>query len=210
MPTTTINVKDRPTYQTQKVKGWDVVRMFKASGLNSNIDTGYIEVDEDSNIIQTFTQTLASNYKGTNLIDLTKLENFDSFRITANGLFKDQNWFNFDLNFLDTSYTLINTIRSNYNDKLSNIPNNGVWFDWYLDIELTFFIDDSGDYNFVVNGNYSIAFTPQVERRSDVRLIPFNGQMNLGTNNQIYIDLSPYNGGGSNYIIKSVNIDFVE
>jgi hypothetical protein len=209
MPTTTINVIDRPTYQTQKVKGWDVVRIFKASSLNSNISTGDIEVSEGTNIIQTFTQTLQSNYKGTNLIDLTKLENFDSFRITANGLIYDKDWFNFELKFFDTSYTLIDKIRSNYSATLG-VRNNNIYRDWYLDIELTFFINDSGDYNFVVNGNYSISLDPDNDGRRDVRLIPFNGQMDLGTNNQIYIDLTPWNGGGSDYIIKSVNIDFVE
>jgi hypothetical protein len=207
MPTATINVIDRPTYQTQKVKGWDVVRMFKGSSLIAS--GGDIDVAEGSNIIQNFTQTLASNYKGTNLIDLSKLENFDSFRITANGLFYDENWFNFDLKFFDTSYTLIDKIRSNYGQKLGT-PNNGIYLDWYLGIELTFFIDDSGNYNFVVNGNYSISLDSNNDTRSDVRLIPFNGQMNLGTNNQIYIDLSPHNGNGSSYLIKSVNIDFVE
>lgn len=209
MPTTTINVLDRPTYRTQKVKGWDVVRMFKASDLVSYIDSGNIEVSDGSNIIQNFTQTLASNYKGTNLIDLTKLENFDSFRITANGLYKDENWFNFDLKFFDTSYILIDKIRSNYSAKLSTDGTDEL-LDWYLDIELTFFIDNSGNYNFVVNGNYSISLDTAFGRRAAVRLIPFNGQMGLGTNNQIYIDLSPWNGSGSNYIIKSVNIDFVE
>ena len=210
MPQQIINVYDRPTYQTEKVKGWDVVRVFKGSGLTSESNGGYIQVSNGTNIIQTFTQTLASNYKGTNLIDLTKLENFDSFRITANGLFYDKDWFNFELNFLDTSYDLIDKIRSNYNDKLTSIPNNNIYLDWYLDIELTFFIDDAGYYNFVVNGNHITQVDDNYSRRGDVRLIPFNGHIYLGTNSQIYIDLSPYNGGGSNYIIKSVNIDFVE
>jgi hypothetical protein len=209
MPQQIIYVYDRPTYQTEKVKGWDVVRMFKGSGLTSEPSGGFITVSEGTNIIETFTQTLASNYKGTNLIDLTKLENFDSFRITANGLYRDQSWFNFDLKFFDDSYSIIDEIRSNYGTKL-NSPGNGIYLDWYLDIELTFFIDDVGNYNFVINGNYSISVDVDDARRSDVRLIPFNGQTSLGTNNKIYIDLSPYNGGGSDYIIKSVNIDFVE
>jgi hypothetical protein len=210
MPQQIINVFDRHTYQTEKVKGFDIVRMFKGSALTSEENSGYIEVSQGNNIIQTFTQTLQSNYKGTNLINLTKLENFNSFRITANGLFRDENWFNFDLKFFDISYNLINIINSNYGNKLSNIPNSGVWFDWYLDIELTFYIDDAGDYNFLVNGNHITQVDESYSRRADVRLIPFNGKMNLGTNNRIYIDLSPWNGGNSDYIIKSVNIDFVE
>ena len=209
MPTTVINVYDRPTYQTEKVKGFDIVRMFKASALNSDINSGNITVANGSNIIQTFTQTLQSNYKGTNLIDLTKLENFDSFRITANGLFYDEDWFNFKLKFFDTSYTFIQEIESNYGSQLQSDEQN-IWRDWYLDIELTFFINEDGDYNFVLNGNYIISLDSSTTTRADVRLIPFNGQENLGTETQIYIDLSPYNGGASNYIIKSVNIDFVE
>lgn len=209
MPQNLINVYDRHTYQTEKVKGFDIVRMFKASALNSDISSGSITVADGSNIIQTFTQTLQSNYKGTNLIDLTKLENFDSFRITANGLFYDEDWFNFELKFFDTSYTFIQGIDSNYGSQLQS-DEQAIWRDWYLDIELTFFINDDGDYNFVLNGNYIISLDSSTITRADVRLIPFNGQANLGTNNQIYIDLSPYNGGASNYIIKSVNIDFVE
>ena len=209
MPTTVINVYDRPTYQTEKVKGFDIVRMFKASALTSDINSGNITVANGSNIIQTFTQTLQSNYKGTNLIDLTKLENFDSFRITANGLFYDEDWFNFELKFFNTSYTFIQGIESNYLSQLQS-DEQGIWRDWYLDIELTFFINDDGDYNFVLNGNYIISLDSSTTTRADVRLIPFNGQANLGTETRIYIDLSPYNGGASNYIIKSVNIDFVE
>ena len=62
-----------------------------------------------------------------------------------------------------------------------------------------------------MNGNYSISVDDQISRRADVHLIPFCGEMNLGFPNQkVYIDFSPWNGGNSPYIIKSVSMDFVE
>lgn len=212
MPQQIINVYDRPTYETEKVKGWDTVRIFKATGLTSEPSGGEFQVSEGSYIIQNFTSSYDSNYKGTNLIDLTKLENFDSIKLKMNGLFIDNGaWFNFDLCVLDNSYNLIQNVRSNYNSKLSSTPESIIWRDWYLDIELTFWIDNGGGYNFVLNGNYSISFDNSESARADVRLIPFNGSFDsIGTNSPVYIDIRPWNGNGSNYIIKSINLDFVE
>lgn len=213
MPQQQIYVYDRPTYQTEKVKGWDVVRMFKATGLDSGTTGGFFGVAQGDYIIQTFISTYNSNYKGTNEIDLSKIENFDSIRIKMNGLFLDEPgaWFNFVLGIRDTSYNLIGIRESNYSVKLRGLPNNSVWQDWYLDVELTFFIDDNGGCNVVFNGNYSISVEADNAKRSDVRLIPFCGEMNLGFPNQkVYIDFSPWNGGNSPYFIKSVSMDFVE
>lgn len=215
MPQQIINVYDRPTYQTEKVKGWDVVRMFKASGLTSEENGGFFAVADGDDIIKTFTQTYNSNYKGTNYIDLSKLENFDSIRLRMNGLFFDSSsggWFNFFLRIFDSSYTEIQKITSNYGYKLDgNTTGTNISQDWYLDIELTFFIDDSGNYNFVVNGNYSISLGQDVYTRDNVSLIPFNGKLNFSSSNQkVYVDLTPWNGIGTSYVIKSVSMDFVE
>jgi len=214
MPQQIINVYDRPTYETEKVKGWDVVRMFKASALTSEQNGGEFSVAQDQNIIQEFTQNYASNYKGTNLIDLSKLENFDSIRLRMNGLFFDSSsggWFNFFLRILDGGYNVITDIRSNYGEKLDQLRQTDTWQDWYLDIELTFFIDDTGNPNFIVNGNYSASLISNIYRRNEVSLVPFNGVLSFSPLNQkVYIDLSPWNGGSNDYIIKSINMDFVE
>lgn len=214
MPSSTINVYDRPTYQTEKVKGWDVVRMFKASALTSLPNSGDFDVLQGNGIISRFTQSVQSNYKGTNKIDLSKLENFDSIRLRMNGLvFDSGGWFNFDLKILDYTYTPIDEFRSNYTEEL-NMPNNfGNYYDWYLDIELTFFIDDSGTYTFVVNGNYTASYSSAVDERKNVFLAPFCGRLLMGSfpTQELYIDLFPYYGpSGSPYIIKSINLDFVE
>jgi hypothetical protein len=212
MPQQIINVYDRPTYQTEKVKGWDIVRMFKASDLTSPQTYGQFQVSEGSQIIQNFIQNYASNYKGTNQLVLRYFENFDSIRIRMNGLFFDEPnvWFNFALNFFDPSYSpLIGTIRSNYDLKLDPMSGSNSYKDWYLDIELTFYINEYNEYCFVVNGNYTIQFNDPPSR-GDVRLVPFNGEVNLGTNSKIVIDLEPWCGTNTPYIIKSINMDFVE
>jgi len=212
MPQQLINVYDRPTYETEKVKGWDVVRMFKATALTSSAQPEEFNVSQGNYIIRNFTQNYGSNYKGTNSIVIDKFENFDSIKIKMNGLYRDEEnaWFNFYLDFLDPNYSsIVGQIASNYTDKLDNLPRNGDWRDWYLELELTFYTDDSNNYCFVVNGNYTIAMNGGANR-GDVRLIPFNGQVNLGNQGKIVIDLMPYNGGNSAYSIKSVSMEFVE
>jgi len=212
MPITAINVYDRPTYQTEKVKGWDIVRIFKGSSFFSFDSLNDIQVGDGVNIIETFIDNIQSNYKGTNLIDLSKLENFDSFRITANGNFTDNftiGWFNFYFNVLDNTNTLISNFESNYGEKLSNISFLGNVRDWYLDIEATFCIDDNGDYRLIVNGNYSVSFDGRNDRRQNVALIPFCGDVTIPSNSpEVYIDIAPWTEG--NYGIKQINIDFVE
>jgi len=213
MPQQIINVYDRPTYQTEKVKGWDVVRMLKASALSSDQNGGQFVVSEGDYIIRNFTQNYGTNYKGTNLIDLSKLENFNSIRLRMNGLVPDGTggWFNFRLGLYDTSYNVASEIDSNYGYKL-DLPNYSTSYDWYMDIELTFYVDDNGYYNFVVNGNYSASLNDNPSKRSNVNLAPFQGILSIPPTNQPhFIDLTPnYGGSGQPYIIKSVSMDFVE
>jgi hypothetical protein len=212
MPQQVINVYDRPTYQTEKVKGWDITRMLKATALTSSAQPEEFNVPQGGYIIRNFTQNYGSNYKGTNFVRLDKFENFDSIKIKMNGLYKDEEnaWFNFYLYFLDQNYSsVIDQITSNYTEKLDNLPRSDKWRDWYLELELTFYLDDEQNYCFVVNGNYTIALDNEVNR-GDVRLIPFNGQVNLANQGKIAIDLMPYNGGNSAYSIKSVSMEFVE
>ena len=213
MPQNLINVYDRHTYQTEKIKGFDIVRIFKASALTSENGGTVFQVDDGENIIQKFAQTQATNFKGTNLIDLTKLENFDSFRITANGTFTDDllsSYFNFDFNIIENTNSLITNVRSNYGVQLDSLASLNAIRDWYLDIEVTFCIMDNGDYNFIVNGNYSTSVDIDNTSRGNVRLIPFNGSANISNSyTQVYLDIAPYTNG-SDYSIKSINIDFVE
>jgi hypothetical protein len=218
MPITVINVYDRPTYQTEKVKGWDVVRVFKGSSLvsNSNNTDMIFDATEGDYIIQQFL-IANSNYKGTNLFELTKLENFDGFRIKANGLlnpnsFDSKSQLKIGFSILDETYsTALGVVEFNYGDKINFQPLD-YWKDWYLDIEVTFFIDtDNSCYSFVVNGNFSFQRDINNTERLDVSLVPFCGNIPNITDNKVAIDLR---SSETNFInplyIKQVSIDFVE
>jgi hypothetical protein len=225
MPTTVINVYDRPTYQTEKVKGWDTVRVFKGSSLVSNANNTdmIFEASEGENLIQQFLSpslpNVASNYKGTNFFELTKLENFDSFRIKANGLLNPdckesapKTRLAIDFSIFSEDYSsLLGAVRSNYGT-LINIPSSSYWIDWYLDIEVTFFIDpNDNSYNFIVNGNFSFSRDAADNERLNVSLVPFCGLISGITDNKSVMD---FNIAISNLInplyIKQVSIDFVE
>ena len=217
---TTINVYDRPTYQTEKVKGWDVVRVFKGSSLVSNPnDTDMIfDVYQGEYFIQQFLSA-GSNYKGTNLFDLTKLENFDSFRIKANGLFNPnraamgKTQLIIGLSILDENYsTLLGTVESNYGNNLDFQASLDFWIDWYLDIEVTFFIDpDNSNYSFIVNGNFSFQIDTNSNTRTDVSLAPLCGTIPNITDNKVVMDLKIAQLDSTNPIyIKQVSIDFIE
>jgi hypothetical protein len=214
---TTINVYDRPTYQTEKVKGWDTVRVFKGSSLVSNrTDTDMIfSAVEGDYLIQKFLNA-GSNYKGTNRFDLTKLENFDSFRLKANGIFNPltggvRSRFKMGFCILDNGYSELVNQEFNYGDSLGFMPFNNYWTDWYLDIEVTFFIDENDNsYNFIVNGNFSVQKDTNPNDRLDVSLVPFCGLLTTTTNDIVMdfkINLMDFT---DSLYIKQINIDFVE
>jgi hypothetical protein len=218
MPTpTTINVYDRPTYQTEKVKGWDTVRVFKGSSLvsNPNATDMIFEASQGGNLIQQFLNA-NSNYKGTNRFDLSKLENFDSFRIKANGLMNTLSVSSpklvFAFSIFDSSYTELSNVKVNYGNRIGP-GNTDIWLDWYLDIEVTFFlVDDNNSYNFIVNGNFSYSQDNDVNRRGDVRLVPFCGQiLNFSGTSDIFMDFNVFELNFTNPLyIKQISIDFVE
>ena len=219
MAITAINVYDRPTYQTDKVKGWDVVRVFKGSSLvsNSNSTDMIFEASEGEYFIQQFLNA-GSNYKGTNRFDLSKLENFDSFRISANGLLNSEAGggtpkLNIGFSILDNTYSLFEELKFNYDEAVTSTGFN-IWFDWYLDIEITFFKDENDNsYNFIVNGNFSFSGTDSsTSERKEVSLVPFCGEiLNYTTTNDIFMDLRINKMNFTNPLyIKQINIDFVE
>lgn len=218
MPTTVINVYDRPTYQTEKVKGWDVVRVFKGSSLvsNSKPTDMIFDVYEEDFIIQQFLNA-SSNYKGTNFLNLAKLESFDSLRIKANGLLnpdcsssKAQLAINFSV--LNEDYSnLLGAVPFNYGSSIDFSPND-YWIDWYLDIEVTFFIDtNDNSYNFIVNGNFSFSRDAADNERLNVSLVPFCGLISGITDSKSVMDFKIASSNLINPLyIKQVSIDFVE
>lgn len=198
-----IQFYDRNTYETEKVKGWDVVRMFKATALHPTESSTDFEIPSEGNVIQQFTQNYTSNYKGTNAIDITKYENLDSLRITANGLIYLSGG-NFAINFRGhkSDYSEKFIINSNYGNGNTTTAKNA-WVDWWLDLEVTFFYD-YGQCKVVVNGKY---FYPQNGHLDEIKVVPLNGYADVEADTQ-YIDLQIISD--INTYIKSVNIDFVE
>jgi hypothetical protein len=211
MPQTTINVYDRNTIETEKVKGWEMCRVFKASVLNSSYDAdGSIAINTGTNYIKEFTQTLASNYKGTNKIDLSKLNDFNSFRITAQGVIAlEGQKFRIGFELLDDTYSSIAVVQPNYGNgqEVFNHP-GGYWVDWYLDIEVTYYKNDGGYHSLIINGNYKYS-NDKHPPKIDVSLIPICGVINNITQNNVYFDLVSVDIP-SNCYLKQVNIDFVE
>lgn len=211
MPQTTINVYDRNTIETEKVKGWEMCRVFKASVLNSAPDADeIIPISTGANYIQEFTQTLTSNYKGTNEFDLSKLNDFNSFHITAQGAISlDGQKFQIGFKLLDDSYTNIDVVTPNYGNghEVYNHP-GGYWVDWYLDIEVTYYKNAGGYHSLIINGNYkhSNDFHPP---KIDVSLVPICGIIDNISQNKVYFDLYSVNIP-SNCYLKQINIDFVE
>ncbi len=207
MPQTTINVYDRNTIQTEKVKGWEMCRVFKGTTLTSEYDTSYISVANETRLIEKFTQDIASNYKGTNTFDLSKLNNFNSFRITAQGVMElDGTAFELAFQLLDDSSTLIEQINPNYSDGHPIANHTGNWVDWYLDIEVTYYRNDANDHSIIINGNYTHSndFHPE---KVNVSLVSICGNIDTSQNN-VKFDLFARNT--STFYLKQVNIDFVE
>jgi hypothetical protein len=210
MPQTTINVYDRNTIETEKVKGWEMCRVFKGSVLNSAPDAdGTISIGTGTKYIKEFTQTLASNYKGTNKFDLSKLNDFNSFRITAQGVISlDGQKFQIGFKLLDDTYSSIAVVEPNYSGghEVFNHP-GGYYVDWYLDIEVTYYKNDSGNHSLIINGNYMHS-NDFHNAKVDVSLVPICGVINTSQNN-VYFDLVSVDIP-SNCYLKQVNIDFVE
>lgn len=206
MPFTEIQIKQKAKVETQKFKGWEMLRIFKASALTSDLSGNFFTVTDTENLIQKFTQAYVENYKGTNLIYCSKLDNFNSFRITANGTIpcNDED-FLLTLKFYDFTYNEIASISPNYGAGF-NVKAGG-YADWYLDVELTYAKDPNGYHTFVSNGKYIVSPKGNL---SELHMIPLNGNVNLIDSENFYFDIM-FNDNASNILeVKQINIDFVE
>lgn len=220
MPNQFINIYDRPTYETEKVKGFDRVRMFKGSATtspsNNPGEDKLISIGFGQYVFKALKDTYQSNYKGTNFIaNSSALEDFDSFILKANGVaYCSEDGFNFRFDLLDSGGNGISGTRVDpyYAQPTPNAPGptGGYdWFDWYMEVEFTFY-RDGGDNYLVVNGNYSFATKNNVV---GTVVVPICGTMNAGTEPSFYIDFAPlYTVSGINQQLglKSVSLEFIE
>lgn len=218
MPTQYIQIYDRPTYQTEKVKGFDRVRMFKGSATtspsNNASESELITVISGQYVFDRF-KNIQSNYKGSNFIaNSSALEGFDSFVLKANGVaYYSGDAFDFRFDLLDASGNPISGTRvdTNYSIGLTApLPSSGVdWFDWYIEVEFTFYRDGTDNY-LVVNGNLTYA---RKTNFLDINIIPICGVMNTGGAPSFSIDFAPtygVSGISQNVGIKSVSLEFIE
>ena len=218
MPTQYIQIYDRQTYQTEKVKGFDRVRMFKGSATtspsNNASESELITVLSGQYVFDRF-KTIQSNYKGSNFIaNSSALEGFDSFVLKANGVaYYSDDAFNFRFDLLDDTNNPISGARvdTNYSIGLTApLPSGGIdWFDWYIEVEFTFYRDGS-DNILVVNGNLTYADKGNV---NNCKIIAICGVMNTGGAPSFSIDFAPtyaVPGASQNVGIKSVSLEFIE
>ena len=213
-----ITVLDRPTYQTEKVKGFDRVRMFKGSATQSpasnSSESELITIGFGQYVFKALKDTYESNYKGTNFIaNSSALEDFDSFILKSNGVaYCSERAFNFRFDLLDSGGSAISGTRvDSYYGTNANAPgpSGGLdWFDWYMEVEFTFYRDGGNNY-LVVNGNYTFA---RKNNYQDIAIVPICGTMGAGTEPSFYIDFAPiYSSGiGINLGLKSVSLEFIE
>jgi hypothetical protein len=214
-----ITVLDRPTYQTEKVKGFDRVRMFKGgatmSPSNNSSETELITMIHGQYVFNALKNTYQSNYKGTNFIaNSSALEDFDSFILKANGVaYCSEDLFSFRFDLFDSYNNQIGGTRldSYYGQPPPNAPgpSGGLdWFDWYMEVEFTFY-RNGGDNLLVVNGNYTFAKKNNV---GDIVIVPICGTMNAVTEPSFYIDFAPIYTSGANQRVglKSVSLEFIE
>lgn len=217
-----ITVLDRPTYQTEKVKGFDRVRMFKGSATtsptNNSSETELITIISGQYVFNALKDTYQSNYKGTNFIaNSSTLEDFDSFILKANGVAYCSGFpFGFRFDLLDSGGSTISGTRvDSYYGIGANAPGTSGgsgefdWFDWYMEVEFTFYRDNGTNF-LVLNGNLSYATK---NNSSTPYIFPICGTMNAGTEPSFYIDFAPVyslSGISQNLGLKSLSLEFVE
>ena len=217
MPNQFINVYDRPTYETEKVKGFDRVRMFKGSATTSpSSNSGedkLITIKYAEYVLNALKNGYQSNYKGTNFIaNSSTLEDFDSFVLKSNGVaYCSEDLFSFRFDLLDSLNNPINNTRLDayYSQTPPFAPGPSGGLDWFVEVELTFY-RDGGDNFLVVNGNYTFA---KKNNAVDIVIVPICGTMEAGTEPSFYIDFAPiYTVSGLNQRIgiKSVSLEFIE
>lgn len=204
MPQTLIDIKLRPNVQTEKVDGWNILRILKASALYMN--GTYIQITDGKHIIKTFIDA-GVNMKGKNKFDLSRHETFNSFRFKANGTIYC-NGGNFDLWFelLDPNYNAVGVIRNDYGNG-HKTPGLSMDIDWHLDLEATYFRNEDGKNVILVNGHYMYNRTGW-NSHENTSMVPISGEIQTGEN-KVYMDIRSLNNDDKMYI-KDISIDFVE
>jgi hypothetical protein len=201
-----VYIYDRNTFENEKVKGWEMYRIFKASDSESLSNNGNYVFHNQTKIIDKFINIYASNYKGTNLLNIGNYQDFDSLRITANGLFNPfLDFLLFEFNIYGTGNDLLGTIQSNYGTIFEGLSGINQFLEWSIDIEATFFRPNGGNMDLVLNGNFTI-----IDASSLIpRIIPFNGQITNIAPSQVYVDLVPITNDSA-ILVKQINVDFIE
>lgn len=204
MSQTTIDIKKRPNVQTEKVGGWNILNIFKACALY--FSGTYIQINSGKRIIETFLQA-GINYKGKNLISLSTLENFNSFRIKASGkVFCNGDYFDLWFTLRDQNYDEIAKVNNDYGN---GHKTNGtrVESDWFLDLEVTYFFNDNLKHVLLVNGKY-IYNSEGPTSQGSVVCVPISGEIET-EEDKVHIDVTSFNSSETVFI-KQVSIDFVE
>lgn len=204
MPQTSISINKRPNVQTEKVGGWNILNIFKACALY--FSGTYIFIPSGKRIIEAFINA-GSNMKGKNLIYPRSLENFNSFRFKANGtVLCDGSYFDLWFTLRDINYDEIANVQNDYGNGHKTNPIN-VTVDWYLDLEITYFLNDDQKHVFLVNGKYIHNSEGPLSQMA-VSCVPISGEIETDQN-RIFLDVTSFNDSNSVYI-KDINIDFIE
>jgi len=205
MPAPIIKIYDRPNIQTEKCLGYGMVRKCKASKLQMELEDSFLPVGDGRDMFDQFKQ-LDFNYKGNTAFNPSMFENFNSFRVKASGTINIGSDF-FDIWFFlyDASGTALGSVRNNYGNG-HHLLNNNHLQDWFLDVEITYFLRE-GKHNFIVSGNYTHSNDVH-PRKLDVSLVSIMGGIYDITENKLYFDFKVLNTETCQ--IKDFSVDFVE
>ena len=208
MPQSTLIINQRPRIETDKIAGWETLRICKASSLFNSSGSSPYQIANGDYIFKTFKDVWQSNYKGRNYFPFSKFKQFCTFNIKSSGVvYCDGGHFNLWLCLLDGNYNLEGNIKSNYaNDHY--LQNTGDWVDWFLDVNITYYIDNQGTNCFAVNGYYTHPNHSILNHNDNSSVIPISGEF-VTTNNKILFDIRNICQNNTTYI-KEFTIDYTD
>ena len=197
---------DRPTVQTEKCLGYDMVRKCKASSFLMGLFDNVLPVQNGRNLFQQFVD-LGHNYKGDTNFKTNMLEDFNSFRIKSSGtIYLDAGVFNLWFQLYDlATFNVIGNAKSNYGDDHS-LSNNNVQTDWFLDVEVTYYRKE-GLNNLIVNGSFTHSNDHHNEKK-DLSLVPIMGQIENFYHTDVFFDFTVL--GTDSCFVKDFSVDFIE
>jgi hypothetical protein len=208
MSQSSLVINQRPKVNTEKIAGWETLRTCKASSLYNLNGSSPYQIQDGDYIFKTFRDVWQSNYKGSNYFPFGSFNQFCSFNIKSSGVvYCDGGVFNLWLCFLDDNYNLEENIKSNYANDHS-LHNSNSWVDWFLDINITYYIDNNGSNCFSVNGYFTHANDSIGNYNDNSSLVPISGEF-FTTNNNILFDIRNICQNNTTYI-KEFTIDYTE